>query len=121
MDQPDAKIFVCASSKSFFILQYELCLVISNRPDERRLRVRRELVVVRRCETAERVPDEEKPQLAGDIVLPSLSHLAVVPEHALVDVSVTVIIVEGSKDLHPERARGLGDVAVLQSSVSICD
>ena len=27
MDQPDAKIFVCASSKSFFILQYELCLL----------------------------------------------------------------------------------------------
>ena len=25
MDQPDAKNFVCASSKSFFILQYELC------------------------------------------------------------------------------------------------
>ena len=82
----------------------------------------RELVVVRRGETAERVPHEEKPHLAGDVVLSSLSHLAVVPEHALVDLlTLNVIIVESRKDLHPERARGLGDVAVLQGSVSIRD
>ena len=81
--------------------------------------MRRELVVVGRCEAVEWVPHEEKPHLVGDV---AFSHLAVVPEHALVDVlSVTVIIVQGSKDLHPERARGLGDVAVLQSSLSIRD
>ena len=84
--------------------------------------MRRELVVVRRGETAERVPHEEKPHLAGDVVLSSLSHLAVIPEHALVDIlALNVIIVERSKDLHPEGARGLGNVAVLQSSLSIRD
>ena len=83
--------------------------------------MRRELVVVRRGETAERMPHEEKPHLAGDVTLSSLSHLAVVSEHALVDVSASSVIVERRKDLHPERARGLGNVAVLQSSLSIRD
>ena len=73
------------------------------------------------------MPHEEEPQLATATAFLDLGLTlgGVFLQHSSVDVPVIVsgagVPVERSKDPHPQSARGLGDVAVLQHPITTCD